>query len=94
MADNSFTSQARIRNGKVESVSIRGSRAGDNSFDSGDEIQRKRELQTFLSEKGWAGLGGAARRPPKPELDKQFAEWRTKRTVNAGQKKAVASLEE
>jgi hypothetical protein len=55
--------------------------------------ERQEQEQKFLDEKGWSGMGGARKKPPKPEYEKQFSSWLMKRGKNAGQKKALEDTE-
>jgi len=69
----------------------KGAEAGrDAKFDA---LERQGQEQKFLEEKGWSGMGGAKKRPPKPEYEREFSSWLMKRGKNEGQKKALAETE-
>ena len=93
MADKGKT--VRDRRGKV--IGYKGSKHGQR-FASDAETAERASYQKFLEERGWAGIAGAAKRPPNAELRKQFAAWKKARkktsaatqAKNAGQRKAVS----
>jgi len=63
-----------------------------------EELDREKLMQEFLTERGWAGIGGVRKRPPKDELEKQFGEWKkrrlTSRVTKASEQAAALKGEE
>jgi hypothetical protein len=93
MGDQRMTDAGRAAASSYGTVeTVKGDRSGD-SFASTSELERQKNLDAFRKEKGWGGIAGAARAPKGPEFDKQFGDWMKAKTVNAGQKKALAATE-
>jgi len=85
MADKPTTNRGE----RNQVIGYKGSMAGK-QFDTDEEMRAKKERQEFDTAMGWAGIGGAAKKPRGPEYEKQLVEWRKKKAQSAGQAKALA----
>lgn len=89
MADDAKTVYGTDAKGRSMVVGYKGSRSGE-SFPTDQDLKDKKDREAFDKEKGWSGLGGAARRPAKTAYEQQFSEWRKVQAKAAGQAKALA----
>lgn len=87
MADNYKPIMGQGERG-YQTMGYKGSRAGER-FPTAAEMEEKKDREEFDKSKGWTGIAGAARKPPKTEYERQLAEYRRQKAKAKGQAKAL-----
>ncbi len=83
--------QVAQRDERGRAVGFKGKQAGKD-FATTAELEGRRKRQAFDTAMGWAGIGGAAKKPRGKEYEDRFSAWdaeQSAREAAAGQKKAV-----